>query len=480
MKNTILIILAALLAMTSCHDQDYYQVNPNAPSTATPALLLTGICVEVFNVWPAQPAYAARHLTYYERPNDAVNYGWATNDFGGYSTLRQVKQMDELAAASGEKNYQGLAKFFRAVVLSRLTETFGDIPYSQAMQGDAGIDEPVYDAQEDVYVGILNELEAANALLDDANGTIAGDVIYGGKASQWKKAVNAFRMRLLIHLSNHEDNAKLNIEQQFQALLSDPAKYPRMASNDDNAQLTFNTSATNNYYPTFNDLSISSLVAMEKGLVKLLKDRQDPRLFRFADPIQGTAANDFNNYEGVDAGLIISDQQNAAVNASKINRRYVNDEVVEPLILIGFSEQEFLIAEAISRGWATDAVSAGGHYNTGVRASMQFHGIGSLTIEGYLGKPLVKFDPNNYLEQIITQKYISFFMQSGWEPFFEQRRTGIPSFSVGPATLNGGQIPKRWQYPQDEYDNNGSNVQAAVARQYGGSDSVNGVMWLLQ
>jgi Starch-binding associating with outer membrane len=482
MKQTFFhyFLLAALLAIPACHDHDYYQVNPNAPSTATPALLLTGICIDVFNNDPTQPAYASRHLTYYERPNDAVNYGWATNSFGAYGTLRQVKQMEELAAASGDQNYQGLAKFFRAVLFSQLTEVFGDVPYSEAMQAEDGIVSPAYDAQEDVYVGILNELEEANALLDDANGTIGGDIIYGGKASQWKKAANAFRLRLLIHLSKKEGSGKLNIKQQLQTILNDPGKYPLMASIDDNAQITYNTSATDNYYPTFNGNSVSSLVSLEKGLVDLLKERQDPRLFSFGDPIQGMPANDFNSYNGVDAGLIISDQQNAAPMASKINRRFVNDEVNEPMIMIGFAEQEFLIAEAIARGWASGPGTASGHYNTGIRASMLFYGIGGPAIEGYLNKPLVKYDAANYLEQIITQKYIAMFMQSGWEPFYEQRRTGFPTFSVGPATLNGGQIPKRWRYPQDEYDNNGANVQAAVARQYGGDDDVNGVMWILQ
>lgn len=481
MKNnlTLSFLIAALLAFSACHNQDYYQVNPNAPSTTTPALLLTGICVDVFNIYPPEPAYAARHLTYYERPNSNVNYGWTTSSYGAYGTLRQVKKMEELAAANGDENYQGLAKFFRAVLFSQLTETFGEVPYSQAMKGEEGIDEPSYDSQEDIYFGLLNELEEANALLDDTKGSIIGDIIYGGKASQWKKAVNAFRLRLLIHLSKKEDNAKLNIKQQFNTILSDPGKYPLMASIDDNAQITFNTSATDNYYPTFNNLSLSSLVSLEKGLVKILKDRQDQRLFLFGDPIQGMSANDFNSYEGVDAGLIISDQQNAAVNASKINRRYVTDEVNEPMILIGYSEQEFLIAEGISRGWATGPGTASGHYNQGVRASMLFYGIGGPAIDGYLNKPLVKFDPNNYLEQIITQKYISMFMQAGWEPFYEQRRTGIPSFSTGPATLNGGQIPKRWQYPQDEYDNNRGNVQASVQAQFG-TDDVNGVMWILQ
>ena len=84
------------------------------------------------------------------------------------------------------------------------------------------------------------------------------------------------------------------------------------------------------------------------------------------------------------------------------------------------------------------------------------------------------------MEQINTQKYLSFFLNSGWESFYNQRRTGIPAFVVGPSTQNGGQIPKSWMYPQDELDNNFENVAEAINRQYAGNDDVNGVMWLLK
>lgn len=71
-------------------------------------------------------------------------------------------------------------------------------------------------------------------------------------------------------------------------------------------------------------------------------------------------------------------------------------------------------------------------------------------------------------------------MNSFYEPFFEQRRTGIPVLAVGPGTLNGGLVPKRWMYPQGEYLNNKANVQAAVARQFPTGDNINEVMWLLK
>jgi hypothetical protein len=478
MKNIFFKILLLTL-LISCHKQEYYQINPNAPTKTTPALLLTGICVDVFNAYPVDPAYAARYLTYYERPTLSQNYGWEERSIYQYNTLRQVNEMEKLATKSGETQYLALAKFFRAVLFSQLTETFGEVPYSEALKGEEGIIKPVYDAQESIYKGLLDELEAANVLLTGNNETVIGDIIYGGKASQWQKAINAFRLRLLIHLSKKENNTNLNVKQQFANIVDNPTKYPLMLGTDDNAQITFNITATDNYYPTFNNLSFISLVSLEKGLVKLLKDRNDLRLFNYGDPIVGKPANDFASYEGVDGGLIISDQQNAATTASKIHRRYVNDEVNEPLILIGYSEQEFIIAEGISRGW-TSSSTAVSHYVNGVRSSMRTYGIGSIKIEQYLNGPLVKFEASKAQELISTQKYLALFMQSGWEPFLEQRRTGFPTFSVGPGTLNNGQIPKRWRYPQDEYENNLDNLNASLGRQYGGTDNVNGVMWLLQ
>jgi len=242
--------------------------------------------------------------------------------------------------------------------------------------------------------------------------------------------------------------------------------------------LVFNATAPNNYYPDFGYLSLATLVSMEKGFVKILKDRQDPRLFSFAEPIGGTTPNNFANYEGVDAGLTISDQFAASSNASRIKNRYHDDRINEPLIFLSYAEQEFLIAEGISRGWATG--NAKEHYENGVRASMQFYGRSDAEINTYLAGPLVAFNATDALSLITIQKHIAFFMNSGWEAFLEQRRTGMPTLSVGPGTYNDQKVPKRWIYPQSEYDYNAANLDAAVQRQFNGDDDVNSLMWLLQ
>ncbi|MFC0774930.1 SusD/RagB family nutrient-binding outer membrane lipoprotein [Terrimonas alba] len=481
-KKALVVSILSLLLLFACRKHAYYQSNPNEPSAATPALLLTNISISVFNYDPTQPAYASRQLTYYERGNSAVDYSWTSSSYANFDILRQVMKMDELAQQTGEENYRGLAKFFRAVLFTQMTEIFGDIPYSDALKALEGNTKPKYDTQEDVYVGILQELEEANNILSDAKGIIIGDIIYGGKASQWKKLVNAFRLRVLMHLSKKEANTKLNIKSQFQNIVSDPAKYPLMTGPADNGQIVFNTSATSNYYPTAGSLSLGTAVSLEKGMADILKARNDPRIFSFGQPVAGQTPNVFANYAGVNAGLTVADQQSSAPAASRIHRRYsdLSAPAVEPLILVGYAEQEFLIAEAISRNWITGAGTAEEHYNNGITASMKFYGIGDAAIATYLAGPNVVFDTAKAIEMIIIQKYIALFMQSGWEAFFEQRRTGIPTLNVGPGTYNNMMVPKRWLYPQSEYDYNNENVEAAVQSQFAGDDNVNAVMWLLK
>jgi len=478
--NYIAILMLVAVSLISCKKYSDFQTNPNLPSTATPALLLTDICYSMFYVDNTGPAFAARHLTYYERGNSDVDYSWSQGSFDNYNVLRQVMQMDSLAQQSGQQQYFGLTKLFRAILFSELTEIFGDIPYSQAMEGVSGNFRPVYDSQESIYAALLQELDEANTLLDNSKGKINGDIIYDGDASHWKKFANAFKLRLLIHLSKHESDATLNIKTQFQNIVSNPSAYPLFIDNSDNAQLVFNTSATNNYYPDYGYLSLSTAVSMEEGCVEILKDRSDPRLFEFAEPISGLPAGDFDSYEGVNAGLTYSAQQTASANASRIKARYYNDKINEPWIFMSYAEQEFLIAEAISRNWITGAGTAKEHYERGVKASMSFYNISEADAETYLQQPNVAFDAANALYLIAIQKYIAMFMNSNWEAFMEQRRTGIPTLNVGPGTYNDGMVPKRWLYPQSEYDYNPGNLNEALQSQYNGTDNVNNVMWLIQ
>ena len=117
----ILGLALTTLVFSSCKKYKDFQTNPNFPSSATPALLLTGICYSIFHYDNTQASFAARQLTYYERGNSSVDYSWTAGSFDNYNVLRQVMQMDSFAHQSGQQQYYGLTKFFRAVLFSQTT-----------------------------------------------------------------------------------------------------------------------------------------------------------------------------------------------------------------------------------------------------------------------------------------------------------------------------------------------------------------------
>ena len=107
----------------------------------------------------------------------------------------------------------------------------------------------------------------------------------------------------------------------------------------------------------------------------------------------------------------------------------------------------------------------------------------TVSVTDYLNQPQVIYAGNTEtgLKQIITQKYLAFFQNSGQEAYFNYRRTGYPVFDVGPGTGNGGKIPKRWLYPVSEVTNNTVNYKAALQRQFGAEvDDLNEELWINQ
>ena len=109
--------------------------------------------------------------------------------------------------------------------------------------------------------------------------------------------------------------------------------------------------------------------------------------------------------------------------------------------------------------------------------------LGTVTVSltDYFAQPSVEYKGDNAdgLRQILEQKYLSLFQQAGQEAYFNYRRTGIPTFLVGPGTGNNNIIPKRWLYPVSEQSNNGEHYNAAVTSQFGGDgDNVNSELWI--
>jgi len=84
------------------------------------------------------------------------------------------------------------------------------------------------------------------------------------------------------------------------------------------------------------------------------------------------------------------------------------------------------------------------------------------------------------INQIVLQKYIACFQNSGYEAYYNYRRTGVPAFQGGSGVGNNGIIPKRWNYPVSEQAQNKANWNAALAAQQFSGDDLNQTMWLLK
>ncbi|MEN7550448.1 SusD/RagB family nutrient-binding outer membrane lipoprotein [Rapidithrix thailandica] len=493
MKKLLIYILPFLVALSSCRDLEEINVNPNLPLETHPQFQLTKIQWDAFREKAGTgPLYATKMLVQTDGVNSGQYYQWDRGSFEDFGNLRDIQKMMEEAQQLESNAYIALAKFFRSFYFYSLTLTFGDIPYAQALQGETDSNfTPVYNSQKEVFLGILKELEEANTLLSEEAGSIAGDIIFDGDITQWQKTINAFRLKVLMSLSHKVGDSEFNIKSTFVQIVQNE---PLFESTEDNAQLVF-LDQEGNRYPEFNSSGYGSGMYMDSTFVKRLQIHQDPRLFIYCTQTKnakeaGKAINDFTAYEGGDPAVPYSKVNDKALagNVSKVNERYHKDPTNEPMVLIGYPEQQFILAEAVVRGWINGDANA--YYQSGVKGSFKFYEMHAEGYEQYVDENAA----NHYLaltendldqvataeekiELIILQRYFQTFQQSGWTAFFEHLRTGYPSF----RRPDGVDIPFRWIYPQSEYNYNTENVSIAIERQFGaGNDKINQEVWWLQ
>ena len=385
----------------------------------------------------------------------------------------EAAKTPELSAA-----YMTMAKFFKAYFFARTTEMFGDIPLTEALQGEsAGNFAPKYNTQLEVYQQVLSWLEEANnelANLKEKGNTLDGDFFYNGKPEQWQKLVNSFKLRVLISLSKRaDDSPALRVKERFAEVLANPTKYPLILENRDNFQLLYNNINTYPLWPP-DGVIIKKDVRNTLGAtyLNILKTLQDPRLLIQALPASAMPSDPtrpFDVYNGGKTGDLQSTllKQAADGQLSMINFDYwLASPSGVPSIQLGASEVQFALAEGINRGWASGDAAV--RFQSGISQSMLFYGISQDKINLFLQANPYKGNNMEGLKQILTQKYVAFFENSGKQAFFEQRRTGVPVFDIGPSNANNNQIPKRWAYPKTEYSTNETYLKEALQRQFNG------------
>ncbi|MDF2433364.1 MAG: hypothetical protein JWP44_2995 [Mucilaginibacter sp.] len=534
-----------MISITSCQKGDLVN-NPNvAVSTGTipSTLLLNHLTAKLirndeqpFSQSSKNEQYVLSNYAYYWGNN---NYAFSntedTYDILKYAIALQTQSTQQLGNTTNK--YYALAQFFKAYAGIWLSQRVGDIPFSQA--GSATILTPAYDKQHDVYKSALAMLDNANTILAPLVAVSPGAVldagdIYGLTYLQWQKLINTYRLRVLISLSKRSaDNADLNIPQQFNTIISNPTTYPIMTSNADNLVYKYNQSFNPYAIVNLGQQPYDNFGSMGLPYVSVTSATQDPRLLVVATPAPlkvagGKPVGDFTAFAGADDNISIAtlNTNAAAGQYSYLNfTRYFalpaayNGANAEQFVFIGYPELCFNVAEAINLGWVTGQSSAT-WYNNGINSSLALYGItdgqkltitfpissndatinpqklaqgaiwgtATVNIPQFMANVAYTGDNANGLVQIYTQRYIAMFANSGWESFYQWRRSvsttypnGIPAWSQGSTSSIGtasGAIPRRWLYPAGESTSNTTNYQSALTSQFGGADDVSKDTWL--
>lgn len=441
------ILLLAVIFSGGC-DKDFDEINtnPNRPEDVP----LTNVLLSAISQGVRRTHGASMNMTYaglwgqhyakiqyidedwYEYRPDAVTTHWDALYSGPLADLQTI-----IDKAPNPSNMRAAAMTMKAYYFAIITDMWGNVPYSQALQPDVTFSAQ-YDEQSAIYADLIAQLKAAAEMFGTAGDDLgAGDLIYGGNTANWKKFANSLRARLL-NRAKHKNSAYAS---ELQSLLSNPANL--IASNAENAQMTY-PDATVNSNPIYNNKYNDGRDdhAVSKTLVDLMTG--DPRLSVFAEK------NDAGTYAGQPNGTV---EPNPFTAISRIGKTF-RDDPSAPSVLMTYAEVLFIKAEASNDRQA---------YLDAIAASASQHGVTADAT--FLGAKGDEYNANA-AKAVATQKWIALF-GDGCEGFTEFRRTGYPEtiVEVPQSGYPGQGVPRRFPYPTSETGNNKVNLEAAIRAQ---------------
>jgi len=479
MKN-ILKSLLLVLILSSCGEDLDINDNPNTPVevdkkylfTAAEASLVTVMGGELTNLggffaqYHTQPPSASQYLNIdtYNMTTDYADRLWAELYAGCLNDLRAVKSK---ADAEGETGSLLMATALEVYTFQVLTDLFGDIPYSEALQGADNIN-PVVDSQKDIYASLISNLNNAMTVYNTnpvASTIGTQDVIYGSDMDKWVQFSNTLLLKLHLRLAYTADANPVAVQNLLATnnFLTEDARWTAY----DGTAIAGVEDHSNPFY----DVQIDRLGDVNNigssSLVSFYDNNNDPRLaatFRLND------AAIFRSLDQGDRGSVASEE---AKNFSR-----PNITPITPSYLMTVSESNFLQAEALIRYSAGAGAAAA--YNSGVMNSFLTYGLdpaGATTLTGAAGayEYVVNADVETALRQVIIQKWAALAYVNNIEAFFETNRTQFPEMttlgsqnytignfviSVG-SVLPAGETPNTVFYPSNEVTRNANLSQRA-------------------
>ncbi|MGB0511173.1 MAG: SusD/RagB family nutrient-binding outer membrane lipoprotein, partial [Flavobacteriales bacterium] len=404
---------------------------------------------------------------------EVTNASWRDFYAGPLQDLQTIVDLntdspDDVSGFGSNGNQIAVAKLLQAWTYQMMTDAWGPIPMTEALQGGEN-KTPAYDDQATVYAGILTLIDDAMNAMDDGPGP-QGDQVYGGNMMMWEKFANTLKLRVAMRMSDvAPDQAKGVGETALSGGMI-------IAANEENAQFPYINAAPNNH-PVNEDYKTRNDFAASNTMVDWLTAMNDPRLGVYFNP----AANDTTGaFIGEVYGL--SEDSAAVTDFDDVSQR--GDAILAgdfPGIFFDAAQTHFLCAEAAERGWAnTPLGDAEAHYNAAVTLSMQWWGLTDAdAINAYLAQADVAYStaPGDWRQKIGSQKWAALYMQ-GHEAWAEYRRLDAPTLNpCAEGALEGdGDVPSRFYYPLDEQTLNNDSWAAGVAL-LGGPDGQDTKLW---
>lgn len=416
---------------------------------------------------------------YIESAEDAI---WEQH----YSLIRDLHQIAiELKGQEEEpaaRTKLAIAKIYEISIWQRLTDLFGDIPFSEVSKGPANIVvTPKFDSQESIYTQLIAELDQALNKLNETDANFGtADFFYNGNVKQWRKFANSLKLRLGMRLRYANPSlAKSTVE----SAMGKPELL--FSSNQDNAKVpTYNNAQPVNTNPILNQYLRGSadLRYLASTLVEKLKELQDPRLPLLAQPTVASVQAGKPAYVGLGAALNDADlSQVIRNNYSTASLSTYFSQTFEPIPFFAytFSEVAFFKAEAALLGWGASPADAEAFFIAGVKAAFDLSPYKIQVLPGNYLESLIfaNLSDAQKLEKIMTQKWIHLFGRN-FEAFAEWRRNGYPVLVPGSNKgSTNGVIPRRAIYSVREAQLNESHYKDAISRLSNGDSFLSKVWW---
>lgn len=469
MKKLLIYILPLMLLVSCAKSLDDYNIDQKNPDNVSAGSLFANalkqladnqtspnVNVNVFRYWVQQwTATSYQDEPRYDYITREVHTAYWTPMYS--EILQDLKESRRLTEADAKisdavkNNRIALTEIASVYTWSVLVNTWGDVPYSQAL-GD--VNQPKYDKSADIYADLLKRLDGAIAQMTPGSNFGPTDLLYNDNTAGWIKFAHSLKLKLAITLADVDEATAKSVIQSS----ADKA----FTSNADNATFKYLKETPNNN-PISTDLNSAFTKRQDyiggKTMIDIMNNLNDPRRPQYFTPING-------NYIG---GII-------GINNTFANFSHISDKIIAPdfpALLLDYPEVELILAEAAARwGIAGTAVD---HYNKGITASILYWGGSEAEATAYLAQPKVAYATAsaNIKEKIGIQKYLALYNR-GYDTWVEWRRLDFPVLERAISSVSV--IPLRITYPDNERTLNQANVEAASAAM--GGDAVSSkIFW---